>query len=214
MFQDKYVFAQLTAFLNRTQFNNYVRKYDGNRYVKNFTCWNQLLAMMFGQLSNRESLRDLIVAFEAHRAKQYHLELGREPIAKTTLASANQNRDYRIFEEFAFYMMKEACEKRATNILDIPGKKYAFDSTTIPLCLATFPWAKFRRKKGGVKAHVLYDIEAQVPAFYTVTTASKHDSTAMSSISCETNAYYIFDRAYDSFKELYRIHLTESFFCS
>ena len=77
MFQDKYVFAQLTAFLNRTQFNNYVRKYDGNRYVKHFTCWNQLLAMMFGQLSNRESLRDLIVALEAHRAKQYHLGLGR-----------------------------------------------------------------------------------------------------------------------------------------
>ena len=212
MFQDKYVFSQLTAFLNRTQFNNYVRKYDGNRYVKHFTCWNQMLAMMFGQLSNRESLRDLIVTFEAHRAKQYHLGLGREPIAKRTLATANQNRDYRIFEDFAFYMMKEACEKRTTNILDISGKKYAFDSTTIPLCLATFPWAKFRSKKGGVKAHVLYDIEAQVPAFYTVTTASKHDSTAMSSIHYEPNAYYIFDRAYDSFKELYRIHLTDSFF--
>ena len=212
MNQDKYVFAQLTAFMSRTQFNNYVRKYDGNRYVKHFTCWNQLLAMMFGQLSNRESLRDLIVAFEAHRAKQYHLGVGREPIAKTTLASANQNRDCRIFEDFAFYMMKEACEKRATNILDIPGKKYAFDSTTISLCLSTFPWAKFRRKKGGVKAHVLYDIEAQVPAFYTVSTASKHDSTAMSSILFESNAYYIFDRAYDSFKELYRIHLTGSFY--
>ena len=97
MFQDKYVFSQLTAFLNRTQFNNYVRKYDGNRYVKHFTCWNQMLAMMFGQLSNRESLRDLIVAFEAHRAKQYHLGLGRKPIAKTTFASANQNRDNRTF---------------------------------------------------------------------------------------------------------------------
>ena len=168
--------------------------------------------MMFGQLSNRESLRDLIVTFEAHQAKQYHLGLGRNPIAKATLAYANQNRDYRIFEDFAFYIMKEACEKRATNILEIPGNKYAFDSTTIPLCLATFPWAKFRRKKGGVKAHVLYDIEAQVPAFYTVTTASKHDSTAMSSIHYEPNAYYIFDRAYDSFKELYRIHLTGSFF--
>ena len=189
MFQDKYVFSQLTAFLNRTQFNNYVRKYDGNRYVKHFTCWNQMLAMMFGQLSNRESLRDLIVAFEAHRAKQYHLGLGREPIAKTTLATANQNRDYRIFEDFAFYMMKEACEKQTTNILDFSGKKYAFDSTTIPLCLATFPWAKFRSKKGGVKAHVLYDIEAQVPAFYTVTTASKHDSTAMSSIHYEPIIY-------------------------
>lgn len=212
MNQDKYVFSQLSTFLNRTQFNNYVRKYDGNRYVKHFTCWNQLLAMIFGQLSNRESLRDLIVALEAHQGKRYHLGLGRESIAKTTLASANQNRDYRIFEDFAFYMMKEACEKRATNILDIPGRKYAFDSTTIPLCLATFPWAKFRKRKAGVKAHVLYDIEAQVPAFYTVTTASKHDSTAMSTINYEPNAYYIFDRAYDSFKELYRIHLTGSFF--
>ena len=212
MFQDKYVFAQLTAFLNRTQFNNYVRKYDGNRYVKHFTCWNQLLAMMFGQLSNRESLRDLIVALEAHRAKQYHLGLGRNTIVKATLAYANQTRDYRIFEDFAFYMMKEACEKRETNILNIPGKKYAFDSTTIPLCLATFPWAKFRSKKGGVKAHVLYDIEAQVPAFYTVTTASKHDSTAMSSIPYEPNSYYIFDRAYDTFKELYKIHLTGSYY--
>ena len=100
-FQDKYVFAQLTAFLNRTQFNNYVRKYDGNRYVKNFTCWNQLLAMMFGQLSNRESLRDLIVALEAHRAKQYHLGLGHNTIVKATLAYANQTRDYRIFVSVA-----------------------------------------------------------------------------------------------------------------
>ena len=122
MNQDKYVFAQLTAFLNRTQFNNFGRKYDGNCYVKQFTCWNQLLAIMFGQLSNRESLHDLIVAFEAHRAKQYHLGLGRNPIAKATFAHANQNRDYRIFEDFAFYIMKEACEKRATNILEIPGK--------------------------------------------------------------------------------------------
>ena len=151
--------------------------------------------MMFGQLSNRESLRDLVVAFEAHRAEQYHLGLGREPIAKTTLATANQNRDYKIFEDFAFYMMKEACEKRVTNILEIPGRKYAFDSTTIPLCLATFQWAKFRKKKGCIKAHVLYDIEVQVPSFYTVATASKHDSTVMSSIPYEPNAYYIFDRA-------------------
>ena len=212
MNKDKYVFAQLIEFLDNNKFRHLVDKYDGNRYVKHFTCWNQLLAMMFGQLSNRESLRDLIVAFEAHRAKQYHLGLGRKPIAKTTFASANQNRDYRIFEDFAFYMMKEASEKRATNILDIPGKKYAFDSTTIPLCLATFPWAKFRRKKGGTKTHVLYDIEAQVPAFYTVTTASKHDSTVMNTIPYEPNAYYIFDRAYDSFRELYRIHLTGSYY--
>ena len=212
MNQGQFVFSQFVGHLDRNHFNYLVRKYDGNKYVKHFSCWNQLLAMMFGQLSNRESLRDVVVALEAHHSKCKFLGIGSKPIAKTTLASANQNRDYRIFEDFAFYMMKEACEKRATNLLDIPGKKYAFDSTTIPLCLSIFPWARFRRKKGGVKAHVLYDIEAQVPAFYTVTTASKHDSTTMSSISCEPNAYYIFDRAYDSFKELYRIHLTDSFY--
>ena len=181
MFQYKFVFSQLASFLDRNHFNYLVRKYDGDKYVKSFTCWNQLMALMFGQLCNRESLRDVVVALEVHQSKCYHLGMGRNPIAKTTFATANQNRDYRIFEDFAFYIMKEACEKRATNILDIPGNKYAFDSTTIPLCLTTFPWAKFRRKKGGVKAHVLYDVEAQVPAFYTVTTASKHDSTAMSS---------------------------------
>ncbi len=112
MNQDKYVFAQLVEFLNKNKFRKLVDKYDGNHYVKHFTCWNQLLAMMFGQLSNRESLRDLIVALQAHQRKRYHLGLGRDPIAKTTLATANQNRDYRIFEDFAFYIMKEASEKR------------------------------------------------------------------------------------------------------
>ena len=212
MYKDSFVFSQIASWLDRNHFNYLVRKYGGNRYVKHLTCWNQLLVMMFGQLCNRESLRDLIVALEAHHNKRVQLGFGTTPIAKSTLAAANQKRNYRIFEDFAFYMMKEACEKRATNIMDIPGRKFAFDSTTIPLCLATFPWAKFRRCKGGVKAHVLYDIEAQVPSFYTVTTASRHDSTELSAIPFEPNAYYIFDRAYDSFKELYRIHLTESYF--
>lgn len=99
-------------------------------------------------------------------------------------------------------MMKEVCGKQSTNLLDIPGKKYAFDSTTISLCLSTFPWTNFKRKNGGVKPHVIYNIEAYVPAFYTVTTASKYDSREMSSIPYKINAYYIFDRVYDSFKEL------------
>ena len=212
MFLDKYVFTQLTAFLNRTQFNNYVRKYDGNRYVKQFTCWNQLLSMVFGQLSNRESLRDVIVALEAHRAKQYHLGLGRNPIAKSTLAYANLHRDYRIFEDFAFYMMAQAREKRAADMFRLGGKVYAFDSTTIPLCLSVFWWAKFRKKKGGIKAHVLYDLEAQVPAFYHITAASIYDSKAMPEIPYETGAYYVFDRGYNNFAELYRIKRMESFF--
>ena len=212
MFQDKFVFSQLTSFLDRNHFNYLVRKYGGDKYVKHLTCWNQLLALMFGQLCNRESLRDVIVALEAHRSKCFHLGLGRKPIAKTTLATANQNRDYRIFEEFAFYMMTQAREKRATDIFKLGGKVYAFDSTTIPLCLSVFWWAKFRKKKGGVKAHVLYDLEAQVPAFYHITTASVNDSKAMQEIPYETDAYYIFDRGYNNFKELCRILRMESFF--
>lgn len=153
MNKDKYVFAQLIEFLDNNKFRHLVDKYDGNLYLKHFTCWNQLLAMMFGQLSNRESLRNLIVAFEAHRAKQYHLGLGRKPIAKATFASANQNRDYRIFEDFAFHMMEQARRKRMTDIFKLKGNVYAFDSTTIPLCLSVLWWAKFRKKKGGVKAH-------------------------------------------------------------
>ena len=212
MFKDKFVFSQLTVFLDRNRFNYLARKYGGDKYVKHLTCWNQLLALMFGQLSNRESLRDLIVALEAHQSKCFHLGLGRKPIAKTTLATANQNRDYRIFEEFAFYMMEQARKKRAADIFKLGGKVYAFDSTTIPLCLSVFWWAKFRKKKGGVKAHVLYDLEAQVPAFYHITTASVYDSKAMPEIPYETGAYYVFDRGYNNFGELYRIQRMESFF--
>ena len=212
MNKSKYVFAQLIEFLDSDKFRHLVDKYDGNRYVKHFTCWNQLLALMFGQLSNRESLRDLIVALEAHQSKRYHLGLGREPIAKTTFATANQNRDYRIFEEFAFYMMDQARSKRAVDIFKLKGKVYAFDSTTIPLCLSVFWWAKFRKKKGGVKAHVLYDLESQVPAYFHITTASVHDSKVMKGIPYESGSYYVFDRGYNAFRELYRIHQHESFF--
>ena len=212
MNKDKYVFAQLLEYLDYDKFRHLVDKYDGNRYVKHLTCWNQLLALMFGQLGNRESLRDVIVALEAHRSKSFHLGLGRKPIAKTALATANQNRDYRIFEEFAFYMMAQAREKRSADIFKLGGQVYAFDSTTIPLCLSVFWWAKFRKKKGGVKAHVLYDLEAQVPAFYHITTASVYDSKAMPEIPYETGAYYVFDRGYNNFGELYRIQRMESFF--
>ena len=212
MNKDKYVFAQLLEYLDYDKFRHLVDKYDGNRYVKHLTCWNQLLALMFGQLGNRESLRDVIVALEAHRSKCFHLGLGRKPIAKTTLATANQNRDYRIFEEFAFYMMAQAREKRSADIFKLGGQVYAFDSTTIPLCLSVFWWAKFRKKKGGVKAHVLYDLEAQVPAFYHITTASVYDSKAMPEIPYETGAYYVFDRGYNNFGELYRIQRMESLF--
>ena len=211
MNQDKYVYAQLTAFLDRSKFNRIVVSYGGDRYVKHFTCWNQLLVMMFGQLTNRESLRDLIVIIEAHRSKCYHLGFGKH-VTKSNLAKANQNRDCRIFEEFAYFLVAEARSKRITDIFKLGGNVYAFDSTTIDLCLSVFWWAKFRKHKGGTKIHTLYDIETQVPAFFHITEASVNDVRAMDEISYEPGSYYIFDRGYNDFVRLYRIACTGSFF--
>lgn len=211
MHQDKYVFSQLVSFLDRSKFNRIVTKYDGDKYVKYFTCWNQLLALMFGQLSNRESLRDLIIALEAHQGKTYHLGLGKN-VTRSNLSKANQNRDYHIFESFAYYMVEQAQKKLKTSIFNLGGNVYAFDSTTIDLCLVVFWWAKFRKKKGGIKIHTLYDIETQIPAFFHITTASVHDSKAMSKIPYETGAYYIFDRGYNCFKSLFKIETLESYF--
>lgn len=132
MNKNKYVFGQLVEFLDKDKLRHIVDKYNGNRYVKSFACWNQLLALMFGQLSHRESLRDVVVALEAHHTKCYHLGIGRNSIAKMTFASANPNRDYRIFEDFAFFMMEQARKKQATDIFKLKGHVHAFDSTTIP----------------------------------------------------------------------------------
>ena len=211
MYNVKYVFAQLIKFMNRNKFNRIVAKYDGDRYVKHFTCWNQLLVMVFGQLCNRSSLRDLITILDAHSNKCFHMGMGKN-VSKTNLAYANQNRDCRIFEEFAYFMISEAREKRKTKIFDIGGKVYAFDSTTIDLCLAVFWWAKFRKKKGGIKVHTLYDVETQIPAFFHITTASVHDMNAMDVIPYEQGSYYIVDRGYNDFKRLFKIHTVEAFF--
>lgn len=206
-----YVFSQLVSFLDRNHFNYLVRKYGGDKYVKHFTCWNQLLVMMFGQLCNRESLRDLTTAIAAHQSKSYHLGFGKN-VSKTNLAYANCNRDYRIFEDYAYYLVEQARKKRATDIFKLGGNVYAFDSTTIDLCLSVFWWAKFRKRKGGIKVHTLYDIETQVPAFFHITEAAVHDSKAMTVIPYESGSYYIFDRGYNDFKQLYRIEEIESFF--
>ena len=211
MYSVKYVFAQLIKFMNRNKFNRIVAKYDGDRYVKHFTCWNQLLVMIFGQLCNRSSLRDLITILDAHSNKCFHMGMGKN-VSKTNLAYANQNRNCKIFEEFAYYMISEAREKRKTKIFDIGGNVYAFDSTTIDLCLAVFWWAKFRKKKGGIKVHTLYDVETQIPAFFHITTASVNDMNAMDVIPYEQGSYYIFDRGYNDFKRLFKIHTVEAFF--
>ena len=211
MNKDKYVFAQMVEFLDNYKFLRIVKKYDGNKYVKHFTCWNQLLTLMFGQLCNRESLRDLIVALNAHQEKCYHLGVGKH-VTRSNLAKANENRDYRIFENFAFHMISEARKKRVNDIFKLNGNVYAFDSTTIDLCLKLFPWANFSTYKGGIKIHTLYDVETQVPAFIHITEAKINDVRAMDVITYESGSFYVFDRAYNDYHRLYKIHMMDSFF--
>ena len=211
MYNKKYVFSQLLDALDRNDFNYLVRKYEGDKYVKQFTCYNQLAVLMFGQLSNRESLRDVVLATQAHASKAYHLGFGKA-VTKSNLSKANNNRDYRIFEEFAYHMVAEAQKCRATEIFKLKGKVYAFDSTTIDLCLNVFQWALFRKRKGGVKVHTLYDIETQIPTFFHITPARVHDTKAMDVIPYEENSFYIFDRGYNDFKRLHNIESVGAYF--
>src|SRR5690606_27124600 len=151
----KYVFSQIVEILPKRSFDRIVDKYQGNKYVKHFSCWNQLLCMVFGQLTHRESLRDLLVVIRAHSSKSYHLGLGKK-VSRSNLAKANENRDFRIFEEYAYLLIDIARKKRSVKDFEIRGKIYAFDSTTIDLCLSIFWWAKFKKIKAGIKVHTLY----------------------------------------------------------
>jgi len=211
MNQGKYVFAQIVEFLPQRVFDQIADKYDGNRYVKHFSCWNQLLCMLFGQLTNRDSLRDLMVALDAHRSKSYHLGFGKS-VTRSNLAKANEVRNSKIFEAFAYHLIAIARKARANDDFEIKGKVYAFDSSTIDLCLSVFWWAKFRKAKGGIKLHTLFDITTQIPAFVHITPATVNDVNAMDYLVYEQSAYYIFDRGYVDFARLYKITLHSAFF--
>lgn len=202
MHQDKYVFSQLVAFLDLSKFNRIVTKYDSDKYVKHFTYWNQLLTLMFGQLSNRESLRDLVITLDAYQEKNDHLGLCKN-VTRSNSSKANKNRDCRIFKSFAYYMVDQTQKKRKTNIFNLASNVYAFDSTSIDLYLVVFWWTKFRKKKGGIKIHTLYNVETHIPAFFHITTALVHDSKTMNEIPYEIGAYYIFDRGYNCFRNLF-----------
>jgi hypothetical protein len=211
MNQGKYVYAQIIEFLPQRIFDKYVNKYEGNKYIKHFTCWNQLLCMVFGQLTNRDSLRDLIVAINAHGNKSYHLGFGRS-VTLSNLAKANLNRNSKIFEEFAYYLIDVARKNKVKDDFQIKSQVYAFDSTTVDLCLSVFWWAKFRKTKGGIKIHTLFDVNTQIPAFVHITPAAVHDMNAMDYLVYESDAYYIFDRGYVDFTRLYKITQHSAFF--
>lgn len=211
MNRGKYVFAQLIEFLPQRVFDGLVLKYQGNKRVRHFTCWNQLLCMIFGQITTRDSFRDLISIIDAHQNKSYHLGFGKG-VSRSNFAKANETRNYRIFESFAFHLIAIAQRKLAHENFELKGKFYAFDSTTIDLCLNVFWWAKFRKAKGGIKLHTLLDITTQIPEYLHITSAKEHDVNAMDFIKYEAGAFYIFDRAYNDFSRLFKITQHSSFF--
>jgi len=207
----KYVFAQITNFLPKRVFDGIVDHYKGDKYIRYFSCWNQMLSMIFGQLTNRDSLRDLITSIGAHHRKTYHLGLGKS-VTRSNLAKANEKRTFKIFEAFAYHMINIARKKRENDNFEIKGKIYAFDSSTIDLCLSVFWWAKFRKTKGGIKLHTLYDITTQIPAFVHITSATVNDMNAMDVIPYEVGAYYIFDRGYVDFTRLKNVDTHSAYF--
>jgi hypothetical protein len=213
MNQGKYVFAQLVEFLDHHKFDDFVTGYGGNKGIRGFSCWNQMLMMVFGQLSHRYSLRDLMTIVQAHKSKAYHLGFGCA-INLSPLARANARRDYRIFEEFAMYIVACARRLRADVEFEVKteGNVYAFDSSTISLCLSVFWWATYKRKAGAIKLHTLLDVKTQIPCFMLVSPASTNDIAAMEHIPYERGSFYIFDQGYNSFGDLYRIHRLEAYF--
>ena len=210
----KYVFSQIVSVLSANDFNKYVEKYNGNYKVLHFTCWHQLMCMMFGQLSNCDSLTDLAVGLRAQRNKWYHLGMG-TGLSKSNLAYANENRDWRIFADFANTLIVEAkilCRNNSDVLPTIKGNVYAIDSTTVDLCLNIFWWAKFRREKGAVKLHTQFDIKANIPTFIDITNGLTHDVNFLDQIVYEIGAFYIADKAYIDFERLYVINQAEAFF--
>ena len=203
----KYVFSQATDFLSFDDFNKFVKKYKGNYKIKTFSCWNQLLCMLFGQLGKRESLSDLVTCLQTQQTKWYHLGLGTS-ITKSNLAYANENRDWRMYADFAYTLIANArkiCTASSDFELNIEGNVYAVDSTTIDLCLNVFWWAKFRKHKGAIKLHTQFDIKSDIPHFVHFSDGSVHDVNVMDILVYEPGSFYVFDRGYVDFSRLHNI---------
>jgi hypothetical protein len=213
MNQGQTIFAQVMKFLPHSDLARCVHRYDGEKYVKHFTCMDQYLCMAFAQLTYRESLRDIECCLRAHQTKLWHMGMRSAP-ARNTLANANEQRDFRIWADFAHVLIREARELYADDDFgaDLDQAAYAFDSTTISLCLSLFPWAKFRKTKAAVKAHTLLDLHGNIPAWIHVTTGAVHDVNALDLLPIQPGAFYVLDRGYLDFARLYALAQQLAFF--
>src|SRR5665213_686373 len=213
MYADKLVFSQVMEHLPVHEFQKCVTRYGGDYKSRGFSCRDQFLYMSFAQLTFRESLRDIEACLRSVPEKLYHLGF-RGNIARSTLADANETRDWRIYADFAQALIGIARPMYASEPLgiDLDATVYALDSTTIDLCLSVFPWAKFRRHKAAVKVHTLLDLRGSIPAFIAVSDGKKHDVNLLDEIVAEPGAFYVMDRAYLDFERLHSIHRRGAFF--
>lgn len=214
MHQGKHVFSQVMEQVVRYQFNQCVARYRGEYRVRNFTCWEQFLALAFGQLSFRRSLRDIVVCLVAQRRKLYHLGF-RSLVRLPTLARANERRDWRIYRDYALLLIAQARRLYANDEmfgLDINGAVYVIDSTTIELCLSIFPWARLQTVRAAIKLNLGLDLHGNLPSFFSISSGKEHDLYFLDQIEYERGAYYIVDRGYLDFKRFYHLHQTGAFF--
>jgi IS4 transposase len=209
----KTIFAQLMDFVPVYEFRKCVDQYKGNRKVISFSCWDHYLCMAFAQLTYRESLRDIQACLRATQSRLYHLGI-RGKVSRNTLAHANQNRNWQIYADFAQIIIAKARKLYAADSfgIELDQTVYALDSTTIDLCLALFPWAEFRKRKGAVKLHTLLDLHGNIPSFVIITTGKVHDVNILDRLIIELGAIYIMDRGYLDFARLYKIHQASAFF--
>ena len=213
MNQGKYVFAQFFDILPKYEFDKCVARYQGNFKVKGFTCWLQFLSMSFGQLTRRESLRDTVNCLAAHQKKFYHLGIN-FAVSRSTLAEANEKRDWRIFSDFAQVLLLRARRLYLHDDfgLDLENAVYALDATTIDLCLSVFWWAKFRKAKAAVKLHTLLDLRGNLPIFIRITDGKTHDVNILDELVFEPLAIYLMDKGYLDFERLFRLNSASAFF--
>ena len=207
------IFSQIIDFLPKKRFRQCVKRYGGNYRVRSFTCFDQFLCMAFAQLTYRESLRDIECCLRAMRGKLYHMGI-RGKVSRSTLAYANENRDWRIYCDFAQILIHEARQLYSNDDfgLQLQETVYALDATIIDLCLSVFPWARFRKTKGGIKLHTLLDLRGSIPSFIAITEAGVHELNILDELLPEAGAIYIMDRGYLDFERLYVLHQCASFF--
>ena len=210
----KYVFSQIMGLISSTSFQTIVNRHFGDYKVREFSCWKQYLCMAFGQLTHRESITDTMMCLRANANKMYHAGIGNS-VSVSTITRANESRSFKIYEDLAMLLIKEAKQLYINDDdleVALKGNVFAIDATTIDLCLSSFYWATFRSTKGGIKLHTQIDLKTSIPEFILFTNASVHDVNVLDVVNFEANSFYIMDRGYVDYKRLYKIHLCNAIF--